>query len=226
MKKLKKSCISFLWMYPIPWLCIFKMQNHPSKLGIHWWRCIAPIHKPTKCSSSKSCIIYKKNKMNISDYSTKVKNLTNVLTSIGAHTYDEDLVAVTLNELGKDYSQFFTSIAVWETFPNFQYLITLLLSEEMRVIGTSSNGGSQESVFYSNINRGKSRDGKTSFRGGHESSHEHHQHEGQLHGGGWGNFGGRGSCGGCGGSHQGQQPNSNSNCYYYGKPGLTRSQLL
>jgi hypothetical protein len=50
--------------------------------------------------------------MNISDYSTKVKNLTNVLTSIGAHTYDEDLVAVTLNELGKDYSQFFTSIAV------------------------------------------------------------------------------------------------------------------
>ncbi len=122
--------------------------------------------------------------MNISDYSTKVKNLTNVLTSIGAHTYDEDLVAVTLNELGKDYSQFFTSITVRETFPNFQYLITLLLSEEMRVIGTSSNGGSQESVFYSNINRGKSRDGKTSFRGGHESSHGHHQHEGQLHGGG------------------------------------------
>jgi hypothetical protein len=42
--------------------------------------------------------------MNISDYSTKVKNLTDVFTSIGAFVDDEDLVAVTLNGLGKDYS--------------------------------------------------------------------------------------------------------------------------
>jgi hypothetical protein len=27
------------------------------------------------------------------------------------------------------------------------------------------------------------------------------------------------SRGGCGGSHRGQQPNSDSNCYYYGKHG-------
>jgi cell fate (sporulation/competence/biofilm development) regulator YlbF (YheA/YmcA/DUF963 family) len=39
-----------------------------------------------------------KNKMNISDYFTKVKNL------IGAPVDDEDLVVVTLNGLGKDYS--------------------------------------------------------------------------------------------------------------------------
>ncbi len=45
-----------------------------------------------------------KNKMNISDYSTKVKNLTDALTSIGALVYDEDLVVVTLNGLGKYYS--------------------------------------------------------------------------------------------------------------------------
>ncbi len=45
-----------------------------------------------------------KNKMNISDYSTKVKNLANALTSIGAPIDDENLVAVTLNGLGKDYS--------------------------------------------------------------------------------------------------------------------------
>jgi hypothetical protein len=70
-----------------------------------------------------------------------------------------------LNGLGKDYSQFCTSIAIRETFPNFQDLIPLLISEDMRIIGTSSNGGSQESVFYSNINRGKGRGGKTSFRG-------------------------------------------------------------
>jgi hypothetical protein len=101
--------------------------------------------------------------MNISDYSTKVKNLVDVLASIGAPVDDEDLVAVTLNRFGKDYSQFRTSIAVQETFPNFQDLITLLISEEMRVVGTSSNGGSQESAFYSNSNRGRGRGAKTSF---------------------------------------------------------------
>jgi hypothetical protein len=128
-----------------------------------------------------------KNKMNISDYSTKVKNLVDALASIGAPVDDEDLVAVTLNVLGKDYSQFHTLITVQETFPDFQDLITLLISEEMRVVNTSSNGGSQESVFYSNSNigRGRGRGVKTSFRGQHKSSHGgHHQHEGQSHRGG------------------------------------------
>ncbi len=147
-----------------------------------------------------------KNKMNISDYSTKVKNLANVFASIGTLVNYEDLVAVTLNRLGKDYSQFRTSIAVRKTFPNFQDLITLLISEKMRVVGTSSNGGSQENVFYSNFNtcrgRGRSRGAKTSFRGRHEGLHGgHHQHEGQSHGGGRGNFRGRGSRGGRGANH-------------------------
>jgi len=134
--------------------------------------------------------------MNINDYSIKVKNLADVLASIGDPVDDENLVAVTLNGLGKDYSQFRTSITVRETFPDFQNLITLLISEKMKIVGTSSNGGSQESVFYSNSNRGRGRGkgGKTSFRGRHGSSHGgHHQHEGQAHGGGQGNFGGRGS---------------------------------
>jgi len=86
----------------------------------------------------------------------------------------------------------------------------------MRIVGTSSNGGSQKSVFYSNTNRSRGRGGKTSFQGRHGSSHGgHHQHEGQAHGGGRGNFGGRRSRG----SHQSQQPNNDSNCYYFGKPG-------
>jgi hypothetical protein len=102
--------------------------------------------------------------MNISDYSTKVKNLADALASIGAPVDDEDLVAVTLNGLGKYCNQFRTSIVVQETFPNFQDLITLLIIEEMRIVGTSSNGGSQESAFYSNSNKRKSRSAKTSFR--------------------------------------------------------------
>ncbi len=93
----------------------------------------------------------------------------------------------------------------------------------MRVVGTSSNGGSQENVFYSNTNRGRGRGGKTSFQGRHGNSHGgHHQHEGQPHGGGQGNFGGRGSQGSRGargGNHRGQQANNDSNCYYCGKHG-------
>ncbi len=42
--------------------------------------------------------------MNISDYSTKGKNLADALTSIGALVDDEDLVAVMLIGLGKYYS--------------------------------------------------------------------------------------------------------------------------
>jgi hypothetical protein len=45
-----------------------------------------------------------KNKMNIIDYSTKVKNLADVLASIGTPINDEDLMVVTLNGLRKDYS--------------------------------------------------------------------------------------------------------------------------
>jgi hypothetical protein len=53
-----------------------------------------------------------KNKMNISDYFTKVTNLANALASIETPVYDEDLMAVTLNGLRKDYSKFHISIAV------------------------------------------------------------------------------------------------------------------
>jgi hypothetical protein len=42
--------------------------------------------------------------MNISDYSTKVKNLADALAFIGPLIDDENLVAMTLNGLGKDYS--------------------------------------------------------------------------------------------------------------------------
>jgi len=45
-----------------------------------------------------------KDKMNISDSYTKVKNLVDALASIGAPIDDEDLVTVTLNGLGKYYS--------------------------------------------------------------------------------------------------------------------------
>jgi hypothetical protein len=55
-------------------------------------------------------------------YFTKVKNLANVLASIGAPVDDEDLMVVTLNGLRKDYNQFHISIVVRETFLDFQDL--------------------------------------------------------------------------------------------------------
>ena len=44
------------------------------------------------------------NKLNINDYSMKVKGLADSLGSIGAQVDDEDLVSVTLNGLGKEYA--------------------------------------------------------------------------------------------------------------------------
>jgi hypothetical protein len=79
--------------------------------------------------------------MNITDYSIKVKNLADVFASIGTLVDDEDLVAVTLNGFEKNYNQFSISIGVRKTFPDSQDLITLLISEEMIIFGTSSNGG-------------------------------------------------------------------------------------
>jgi len=64
----------------------------------------------------------------------------------------------------------------------------------MRIVGTSSNGRTQEISYYSNINRGIGRGSKISFQSRFKSSHGgHHKHESQPHGGG-GNFRRRGSC--------------------------------
>ncbi len=73
-------------------------------------------------------------------------------------------------------------------------MITLLISEEMKIVGTSFSGRLKENVFYSNTSKGRARSGRTLFQGQHQSSHGgYHQHDGQLHGGGRGNFRGRGS---------------------------------
>jgi hypothetical protein len=68
--------------------------------------------QPRKMQFNQELHNLQKNKMNINDYSTKVKNLVDALASIGAPVDDEDLVAVTLNGLGKNYSQFRTLITV------------------------------------------------------------------------------------------------------------------
>ena len=73
----------------------------------------------------------------------KIKGLAHSLGSMGARIDDEDLVFV------REYVQFWTSIGVHETFPNFQGLIALLFSEEQRNGGLATES-SQQSTFYSN----------------------------------------------------------------------------
>jgi hypothetical protein len=55
--------------------------------------------------------------MNINDYSTKVKNLADAFASIGAPIDDEDLVAVTLNGLGKNLVSFVLQLQFEKHFP-------------------------------------------------------------------------------------------------------------
>ena len=51
-----------------------------------------------------------RNKLNINESSMKVKGLVDSLGSIGVPIDDEDLVSMTLNDLGREYAQFRTSI--------------------------------------------------------------------------------------------------------------------
>ena len=65
--------------------------------------------------------------MSINDYHMKVKKIADVLTSIGLSVEDDDLVFVTLNGLGKDYAQFWTSISICEKILDFEELIALII---------------------------------------------------------------------------------------------------
>ena len=69
--------------------------------------------------------------LNINDYSMKLKKHADSLASISAPIEDDDLVYMTLNDLNRKYCQFWTSIGVQETLPNFQEF-ALLRSEDQR----------------------------------------------------------------------------------------------
>lgn len=108
----------------------------------------------------------KKGNLNINDYALKVKSIVEKLGSIGVTVDHDDLVAVILNGLGKDYKPFQTSIAVRKTFPCFNDLIALLISEEIRLgVGSSSSHSSDEHAFYSKRGRGRGHCGYGRGRG-------------------------------------------------------------
>ena len=76
----------------------------------------------------------------------KVKNIVENLGSIGVTMEDENMVLVVLNGLSKDYTSFQTSIGICETFPSFNDLVAMLISEELH-IGADSSSNKNEGLL-------------------------------------------------------------------------------
>lgn len=88
----------------------------------------------------------------------KIKEVADALGSIGAPLEDDDLVSAILNGLNDDrWKPFATSVYVREKFPDFEDLVSLMIIEEMRILGPNAGKGSNEQAqaFYSNSSRGR-----------------------------------------------------------------------
>ncbi|MCO5590494.1 hypothetical protein L7F22_044464 [Adiantum nelumboides] len=78
----------------------------------------------------------KKDTLSVNDYVLKIKQVLDALGSIGAPPEDDDLVFIVLNGLNDDrWKAFATSVYVRETFLDFEDLISLMITEEMRMQG-------------------------------------------------------------------------------------------
>ena len=73
--------------------------------------------------------------MSINDYTLKIKNIVESLTSIGVTIDDDDKVKVCLRGLGPLYKQFKMYIQTNENIPNFQELCSMLIVEEKNLLG-------------------------------------------------------------------------------------------
>jgi hypothetical protein len=80
----------------------------------------------------------------VNDYVLKLKDISDALSSIGSLVNDNDLVAFCLNVLREDnkWKSFITSIYVNDNLPKFDQLVSLMITEEMNLQGSSSRSGS------------------------------------------------------------------------------------
>ena len=120
----------------------------------------------------------KKNNLSVNDYVLKIKEVADALGSIGAPPEDDDLVSAVLNGLNDDkWKAFSTSVYVREKFPDFEELISLMITEEMRMQGPNAGKASrdQTQAFYSNSGRG--RGGRSQRRRGGGRSGNYHQNQ-------------------------------------------------
>ena len=74
--------------------------------------------------------------LSVNDYVLKIKEVSDAFGSIGAPPKDDDLVSTMLHGLNDDkWKAFPTSIYVSEIFLDFEGLISLMITEEMRMQG-------------------------------------------------------------------------------------------
>ena len=117
-------------------------------------------------STTKARKIQLKNELNnvkkspqvtVNDYVLKLKDISDALSSIGSPVNDDDIVAFCLNGLREDdkWKSFITSIYVRDNLPKFDQLVSMMITEEMNLQGSSSRSG-QSQVFYAGI-RGRGR---------------------------------------------------------------------
>ena len=89
--------------------------------------------------------------------------VSDALGSIGATPEDDDLVSAVLNGLNDDkWKAFATSVYIHETFLDFEDLISLMITKEMRMQGPNLGKGSGEQAhaFYSASRRGRGRNSR------------------------------------------------------------------
>ena len=102
----------------------------------------------------------KKGTMTVNEYVLKVRSIADALAAIDAMPDDDDLVSSTLGGLNneKAWKSFVTSVYVRKPFPDFDELISLMITEEINMQGESSGkSGEQAHAFYSNSGRGRGR---------------------------------------------------------------------
>ena len=83
-----------------------------------------------------------------------------------------------LNGLNDDkWKAFSTFVYVHETFPDFEDLISLMITKEMRMQGPNSRKGSgeQAQAFYSNYGRGRGRQSRGHGGGGRSGNYHQNQ---------------------------------------------------
>ena len=101
----------------------------------------------------------KKNNLSINGLCVEdLKKLQMALGSIGAPLEDDDLVSAVLNGLNDEKWKYFsTSIYVHKKFLEFEDLISLMITEEMRMRepNVGKGFGEQAQAFYSNSRKSK-----------------------------------------------------------------------
>ena len=118
-------------------------------------------------------------------YTTEMKSIADQLATIGSSVSEDDMIAIALNGLGKEYKAFDTSISVRVDPPDEEELVALLLHEEVKLgLNTGSSASqSRDTVLYSS-QRGRGGRGRGSFRGrgNNRNAYGQQQQQGNWHG--------------------------------------------